>query len=231
MYLIDSELIYKLENFIKMFFKSRNKAGKLLAEKLSAYAGDNTIVLAIPIGGIIVGCTLASKLNAILDISLATVKFFPGRPQTVVAAFDDEMEIVIDKTSYYNKIHQEIVETQQYLHTLYHDLAVLYSHPDLSGKTVIITDDGPLTDHKIIASVNLARRKHAEKIIVAVPVIAPYLIRKIKAVVDELVFLDNPDNFYYVNNYYKHNDLPKVEEIKNFVENKCRKQKHKSKNN
>jgi putative phosphoribosyl transferase len=50
-------------------FKNRTEAGKLLARRLSAYAGrDDAIVLALPRGGVPLGVAIADKLKLELDV-------------------------------------------------------------------------------------------------------------------------------------------------------------------
>ena len=51
--------------------KDRKEAGKLLSDKLKKYQNSNTIILAIPRGGIPVGYEIAKNLHLPLDITLS----------------------------------------------------------------------------------------------------------------------------------------------------------------
>ena len=61
------------------YFRDRNEAGRLLAEKLRMYASyPNVIVLALPRGGVPVGYEVAHALGAPLDIFLVRKLGVPG---------------------------------------------------------------------------------------------------------------------------------------------------------
>ncbi|MBP6147249.1 MAG: phosphoribosyltransferase, partial [Flavobacterium sp.] len=51
--------------------KDRVQAGLLLSEKLEKYKNSNSIILAVPRGGVPVGYVIAEKLHLPLDIVLA----------------------------------------------------------------------------------------------------------------------------------------------------------------
>ena len=52
-------------------FKDREEAGLLLADKLMEYENTDSIILAIPRGGVPVGYAISQKLNLPLDIFLS----------------------------------------------------------------------------------------------------------------------------------------------------------------
>jgi len=61
-------------------FTNREEAGKLLANKLINYKDNNEVVIvAIPRGGVPIGCEIANKLNVPLEIVLS-IKNMPLVP-------------------------------------------------------------------------------------------------------------------------------------------------------
>ena len=61
-------------------FQNRDEAGRLLAEKLKEYKGTNSIVLAIPRGGVPIGYLIAKELQLPLDIVISKKICHPSTP-------------------------------------------------------------------------------------------------------------------------------------------------------
>ena len=70
-------------------FRNRAEAGRLLASNLSVYANrPDTLVLALPRGGVPVAFVVARALNAPLDVFLVRKLGVPGHEELVVAVPD-----------------------------------------------------------------------------------------------------------------------------------------------
>lgn len=70
-----------------MLFRNRTEAGRILADKLAAYAGrHDVLVLALPRGGVPVGYEVARALDAPLDIFLVRKLGVPGRKELAMGA-------------------------------------------------------------------------------------------------------------------------------------------------
>src|SRR6266853_6220425 len=68
-------------------FRDRREAGRLLAEKLAAYAHrPDVLVLALPRGGVPVGFEIARALGAPLDVFLVRKLGVPGHPELAMGA-------------------------------------------------------------------------------------------------------------------------------------------------
>src|SRR4026208_1188601 len=68
-------------------FKDRKDPGRVLARKLSAYAGQtDVLILALPRGGVPVAYEVALALNAPLDIFLVRKLGLPGREELAIGA-------------------------------------------------------------------------------------------------------------------------------------------------
>ena len=67
---------------MKMRFRNRVEAGKMLAELLTQYANrPDVVVLALPRGGVPVAYEVAQTLNAPLDVFVVRKLGVPGRPE------------------------------------------------------------------------------------------------------------------------------------------------------
>ena len=68
-------------------FKDRSQAGKLLAQRLSAYAHrPDVVVLALPRGGVPVGFAVAQALGVGLDVMLVRKPGMPGHEEYAMGA-------------------------------------------------------------------------------------------------------------------------------------------------
>src|SRR5947209_3554232 len=68
-------------------FRDRREAGRRLAGDLARYAGrDDTIVLALPRGGVPVGYEVAGALHAPLDVFLVRKLGVPGHEELAMGA-------------------------------------------------------------------------------------------------------------------------------------------------
>src|SRR5713226_2220012 len=70
----------------QMLFADRREAGRQLAARLSKYAGPNTIVLALPRGGVPVGYEVARALGAPLDVFIVRKLGVPGHEELAMGA-------------------------------------------------------------------------------------------------------------------------------------------------
>src|SRR2546428_2411089 len=68
-------------------FRDRTEAGRVLAEKLKAYANrPDVVVLALPRGGVPVAFEVARALNAPLDVFLVRKLGMPGQEELAMGA-------------------------------------------------------------------------------------------------------------------------------------------------
>lgn len=81
---------------------------------------------------------------------------------------------------------------------------------DLKDKAVILTDDGVVTGATMIAAVNTVRPQNPQKLIVAVPVMAKDALAKIEAVADEVIYLEAPEMFLALSQFYQ--EFPQITE-------------------
>src|SRR3979411_3115830 len=68
-------------------FRDRTEAGRLLAERLSRYAGrDDVVVLGLPRGGVPVAYEVAKALGAPLDVFVVRKLGVPGHEEFAMGA-------------------------------------------------------------------------------------------------------------------------------------------------
>jgi putative phosphoribosyl transferase len=193
-----------------MIFKNRTDAGQKLAQALEKYKNaKNTVILALPRGGVVVGAEVAQKLNLPLDIVVPRKIGAPANPEFAIGAITETGEGIFEEmiigaygiTESYlqNEIKKEKAEAGRRL-TLYRGTR---SPLDLKNKTVVLVDDGLATGLTMRAAVKTAKKSGAAKIVVAIPVTSPEAAELVKKEVDELIYLEAPAFFGAVGSFYK----------------------------
>ena len=127
-------------------FEDRRDAGKQLAQELEAYRDEGVLVLAIPRGGVEVGYQVAKHLDADLSLLIVRKLPYPDQPEAGFGALAEDGSTVIlrDATRWLSEetINRVIDEQRREIERR---LAVLRRGeplPDLTGRTVILVDDG-----------------------------------------------------------------------------------------
>ncbi len=193
-----------------MLFENRIDAGQKLAKALLKYKNaPDTLILALPRGGVVVGFEIAKELNLPLDIVVPRKIGAPGNPEFAIGAITETGEGIFDEITIANYgINQEYInktvaaekkEAERRLKTYRGDRPPL----DLKNKTVIIADDGLATGLTMRAAIKTVKQYGAAKIIVAVPVTPPDTAKIIQKEVDEIIYLDAPLFFGAVGAFYE----------------------------
>ncbi|MFH1253804.1 MAG: phosphoribosyltransferase [bacterium] len=193
-----------------MVFKDRADAGKKLAEKLINHIDqNNTIVIGLPRGGVVVAFEVAKKLKLPLDIIVSRKIGMPGQPEFAVGAitadgkevFDQRLiqSFELERKDLEKIIEAEKKETLRRMRVYRPGRAEL----NLKNKTVILVDDGVATGMTMQATLLSARGLGAKRVIIAVPVIPQDQIKGLARLSDELIYLDAPVNFGAISIFYQ----------------------------
>lgn len=190
-------------------FSSRQEAGKLLADALSAYKGrKDVLVLALPRGGVPVGVEIAKALDLPMDLMLVRKLGVPGQEELAMGALaandvrflneDLIRQIGISEDELEAAIARESKELRR-RNDVYRDGRPF---PDLKNRTVILVDDGIATGADMRAAVRAARELGALRVTVAVPVSADTAYSMLEREADEVISLLVPSIFYGVGAFY-----------------------------
>lgn len=189
-------------------FKDRIQAGQLLAKRLKHLKGKDVVVLAIPRGGVVVGAEIAKVLGCPLDIIVTKKIGAPGNPELAIGAVGKGAKVVdwdlakkVGADEEYiereiEKLTQEVIEKEKRLRGERRAL-------EIKGKIVVLTDDGIATGATVEAAIKVIKDKEPKKLIVAIPLAPPEAIKKLKSLVDEVIFLSTPAFFWAVGQFYQ----------------------------
>ncbi|MDR4497739.1 MAG: hypothetical protein MRK02_07465 [Candidatus Scalindua sp.] len=177
-------------------FKDRAEAGKLLARKLLKYKDTNSIVFAIPSGGVPVAAEVA-KANAFpLDVIIVRKIQVPHNPEAGFGAVGPDNKVLMNENLLRSlSLSEKEVEQQiQITRDIIKKRELLFRKelpfPSLKEKVVIIVDDGLATGYTMLSAVDFMKRHESQKIVVAVPTGVKRTVDSILPQVDELICLN-----------------------------------------
>jgi predicted phosphoribosyltransferase len=192
----------------------RKEAGILLSERLKKYQNSNTIILAVPRGGVPVGYEIAKRLHLPMDIVLSKKIGHPNNKEYAIGAVSMNSITLKEHPEVPQRyIEDEVIRLRKLLKEKY-ELYMGNREPiDIQGKNVIVVDDGIATGNTLIASISMLRKKEPAKIIVAVPVLPADVIPVFQRNADEFVYLIAAKYFRGVGGFYEQFDQVEDEEV------------------
>lgn len=201
-------------------FRDRHEAGKRLAQQLLHYReAKDTIVIALPRGGVVVGYDISLALKLPLDVLITRKLGTPSNPELAMGALaetgyahmnpDVIRQYHVAQTEMDLEMQRQKSEIDRRLHR-YRGGRPL---PPLKGQTVILVDDGIATGATFYASLGALLKAETARIVAAVPVAPPRIIAELKTLVDEIVVLHTSEWFFGIGQFYERFDQVEDEEV------------------
>ena len=177
-------------------FEDRSHAGTILAEKLKDYAGTDAVIFAIPAGGVPVAAVLARWLHVPLDVLVVRKIHIPWNREAGFGALSWDGTIMFNEPllALLELTHEEIErciaaereEIERRLKLFRGDTPFL----DITGKTVIVVDDGIASGFTMLVALASLRRKSPKELVVAVPTASLSAIQMIRKEADTIICLN-----------------------------------------
>lgn len=190
-----------------MYFVNRYDAGRRLGTLLRDYRTPTTVVMALPRGGVPVGHEIALALDAPLDVLVACKLGAPGHPELAIGAVAPGA-MVLDSSSIETLGVPEtyVEEALERGRRRMRQATELFRGPrpttNVTGKTVVLVDDGIATGATMLAALDSVRRRGATTLVVAAPVCAPDAFDDLKQRADAVICVHVPDTFQAVGACY-----------------------------
>jgi predicted phosphoribosyltransferase len=197
----------------RKIYEDRKDAAELLAQKLKEkYGGkmkrENTVILAIPRGGVVTGDVMAERLGVDLDVLVSRKIGSPFNAELAIGAvmhdgsFFPNTDIIkmleVPKSYIDEQIAVQMKEIERRL------LKFRGSKDyNLEDKIVILADDGIATGATVFAAINWLRNQKVAKLVVAVPVGPQDTLLRLETVADDVVVLQAPLLFGAVGEFYQ----------------------------
>lgn len=190
-------------------FENRAHAGQVLVEKIAPYADrPQTLILALPRGGVPVAYEIAMAFDLPLDVFVVRKLGVPGHGELAMGAiatggirFLDE-DIVqgfgvsdreVDAVTYQERL--ELERRENY----YRQSQPIHR---LTNYHVILVDDGLATGSSTKVAVMAVRRFRPASITIAVPVSERHICDRLQSYVNHVVCLQTPKPFISVGRWY-----------------------------
>ncbi len=177
----------------EVIFENRHDAGRQLAAELSEYNGKSVVVLAIPNGGVPVAVEVAGALKADLDLVICRKIPLPLTPEAGFGACADDGTIILNEeiAKRVGLSRQQIEYEATKVRAEIKRRCLLYEGDrplvTVTGKTVIIIDDGLASGITMRAAVESVRHRRPREIVAAVPCASALAVKQVEKVADKVV--------------------------------------------
>ena len=203
--------------------KDRYEAGEILADKIEELGPfENPVVLALPRGGVPVGFRIAKRIGAPLDVIIVRKLGAPFNEEFAIGALvEGEPErVVLNEEAVYrlgvskDYLDSVIAKEREELHRR-QKMYRMSENPlgNLTGKTVILVDDGIATGYTMKAALAAIREQSPAEIVVAVPVAPADTVEEMERLADKVVVIETPEPFWAVGAHYEKFDQTSDEEV------------------
>jgi putative phosphoribosyl transferase len=191
-----------------MRFRNRTEAGHALARALAPFGDERPVVLAMPRGGVPVGCEVARALGATLEILVVRRIEVPGHPGRILGALAETGALVMDPET----VRDLQLTPAQIDAIAAGEIPALARWvrryrggrplPDVAGRCTIVVDEGISSGRSARVAARILRERQARRIVVAVPIASHDAVETVRAEVDALVFLESPEELITVGYWY-----------------------------
>ena len=205
-------------------FRNRREAGQVLAGLLQAYRDrPDVVVLGLARGGVPVAWEVAAALHAPLDAFVVRKLGVPGHEEFAAGALASGGRVVLndDVVRGLRITPQQLrdVAEREGRELIRREAAYRDGRPptDVTGKTVILVDDGLATGASMFAAVQALRESEPAQIVIAVPAAPESTCREFAGLVDEMVCASMPTPFLAVGASFWDFSQVSDEEVRNLL--------------
>jgi predicted phosphoribosyltransferase/predicted alpha/beta-hydrolase family hydrolase len=193
---------------VSLPFRDRQDAAKRLAVALAKYRGSRPLVMAIPRGAVPMGRAIADALDGDLDVVLVRKLGAPHHPEFAIGSVDEQGTVVLTEYAAQSGadaayVRRESERELQVIKERREHYSPNQAAIPISGRIVIVVDDGLATGSTMIAALKAIRAQGPARLVCAVPVAARDSLDQVAKFADEVICLATPQPFYAVSPYYR----------------------------
>jgi len=199
------------------YFSNRTEAGALLADQIAdQYSGDNTLVIALSEGAVLVGAEIAKRIHSSLYIfasqkvagdsdgeatALGSAGVFSYNTAVALGALEEDAEAFRMYTD-----QRSLNEFLKLNHVAGKDGTI--PRQLLKRHTIILVSDGLNNALSLEIAAHFLKGIDIKKLIIATPIASGQAIDKMHILVDQIFCLRSVESFMGANHYYNLNALP-----------------------
>jgi putative phosphoribosyl transferase len=156
-------------------FQDRTAAGAALARMLQGYHGSNALILGIPAGGVPVAAEMATRLALPVEVAPVSKVLLPWTTESGYGAVAFDSSVWIDQELVQSfglsqeEIERAVAEARAKVQRRMAQLRGGAPLPDLSGRPVVLVDDGIAAGSTMRAAIAAVRAQRPIELVVAVP--------------------------------------------------------------
>ena len=206
-------------------FDDRADAGRALVAHVKRCELVDPIVLALPRGGVPVAYEIAVALHAPLDTIVVRKLGAPLQPELAVGAIASGGVRVLNEELVYRMLgldeaaidgiaQREMQELQRREEQYRGDRP----HPNLAQREVLLVDDGMATGATMRAAAEAVRAQDPSKIVVAVPTGSQSAVEDVGRLVEKVICLESPAEFYAVGQFYRNFSQTSDDEVRDLLD-------------
>lgn len=200
-------------------YLDRVDAGRRLGERLQDLRGADVVVLGLPRGGVPVAVGVARALGAPLDVIIVRKLGVPRQPEFAMGALGEGgVRIVNDQIVAMARVSQQELAAieageRAELERRAERFRAGRRPVPITGRTVIVVDDGIATGSTARAACRVARAQGAARVILAVPVGHADAIKSLRSDADEVICLTEPRSLQAIGEWYEDFSQTSDEEV------------------
>jgi putative phosphoribosyl transferase len=190
-------------------------------DRRSEFRTLGVVILGLPRGGVPVAFEVARALDAPLDVIVVRKLGVPFQPELAMgeggARIVDREVVSAGRVS---EAEFAVVEERERVELGQRARRFRGKRPRISleGRTVVVVDDGIATGSTARAACQVARAQGATRVILAVPVAPPDSVERLSGDADEVIYLDTPEPFFGVGQFYSDFSQIKDTEVVDLLE-------------
>ncbi len=186
------------------------------------YKGEDSVVVALSDGGVMVGAQIAMRLQCAITMLLADEIELP-RELVAIAGITQDGSFTYNKAyspgeidelvmEYHGVIEQEKLTKLHDMHRLMHGTNLI--RPELiRGRNVILVSDGLSGGFSIDLALEYLKPIAMKKLVVATPLASVPAVDRMHIQADDIYCLSVVENFITIDHYYDTQDIPDHDQV------------------
>jgi putative phosphoribosyl transferase len=193
---------------VSLPYADRADAGRVLVAQLGHLRDQKVVVLGLPRGGVPVAAVVAAALGAPLDVLVVRKLGVPWQPELAMGAVaSGDVRVLNPDVLAAAAVSEEdlaAVTERERAELRRREAAYRGDRPPVpvAGATVVLVDDGLATGASAAAAIQAARARGPDAVVLAVPVGAAEIVRKLSELADEVVCAATPRRLVAVGRHY-----------------------------